>query len=99
MWAAGLQVKQVWSISTETPGAGLRVGNYVQATYNLVLRKRPKTAPMGFAEMVIPQTISRVKEVITHMRESQMQAGNLSCGYTDNSPAPSHHPSASNCRS
>lgn len=83
MWAAGLQVKQVWSVSTETPGAGMRTGNYVQATYNMVLRKRPKTAPMGFAEMVIPQIISRVKEVITHMRESQVQAGNLSCGYTD----------------
>jgi adenine-specific DNA methylase len=83
MWAAGLQVKQVWSISTETPGVGIRVGNYVQATYNMVLRKRPKTAPMGFAEMVIPQINSRVKEVITHMRESQVQAGNLSCGYTD----------------
>jgi hypothetical protein len=76
-------VKQVWSIATETPGAGIRVGNYVQATYNMVLRKRPKTAPMGFAEMVIPQINSRVKEVITHMRESQVQAGNLSCGYTD----------------
>jgi adenine-specific DNA methylase len=83
MWTAGLQVKQVWSIATETPGAGIRVGNYVQATYNMVLRKRPKTAPMGFAEMVIPQINSRVKEVITHMRESQVQAGNLSCGYTD----------------
>jgi adenine-specific DNA methylase len=83
MWSAGLQVKQVWSIATETPGAGIRVGNYVQATYNMVLRKRPKTAPMGFAEMVIPQINSRVKEVITHMRESQVQAGNLSCGYTD----------------
>jgi adenine-specific DNA methylase len=83
MWSAGLQVKQVWSIATETPGAGIRVGNYVQATYNMVLRKRPKSAPMGFAEMIIPQINSRVKEVITHMRESQVQAGNLSCGYTD----------------
>ena len=83
MWAAGLQVKQVWSISTETPGAGIRIGNYVQATYNMVLRKRPKTAPMGFAEMIIPQINSRVKEVITHMRDSQVQAENLSCGYTD----------------
>jgi adenine-specific DNA methylase len=83
MWAAGLQVKQVWSVATETPGAGIRVGNYVQATYNMVLRKRPKTAPMGFAEMVIPQIKERVTNVITHMRESQMQAGNLSCGYTD----------------
>ncbi len=83
MWAAGLQVKQVWSVATETPGAGIRVGNYVQATYNMVLRKRPASAPMGFAEMLIPQINSRVKEVITHMRESQVQAGNLSCGYTD----------------
>ncbi len=83
MWAAGLQVKQVWSILTETPGAGMRIGNYVQATYNMVLRKRPKTAPMGFAEMIIPQINARVKEAITHMRESQVQAGNLSCGYTD----------------
>ena len=83
MWAAGLQVKQVWSIATETPGAGIRVGNYVQATYNMVLRKRPKNAPMGFAEMIIPQINSRVNKVIKHMRQSQMQAGNLSCGYTD----------------
>lgn len=83
MWAAGLQVKQVWSITTETKAGAIKKGNFVQATYNMVLRKRPKTAPMGFAEMVIPQIISRVKEVITHMRESQVQAGNLSCGYTD----------------
>lgn len=83
MWAAGLQVKQVWSVSTETPGAGIRVGNYVQATYNMVLRKRPMNAPMGFVDLVIPQINSRVKEVITHMRDSQMQSGNLSCGYTD----------------
>ncbi len=69
MWSAGLQVKQVWSVLTETPGAGMRVGNYVQATYNMVLRKRPKTAPMGFADMVIPQIKERVTDVITHMRE------------------------------
>jgi hypothetical protein len=83
MWAAGLQVKQVWSVLTETPGAGMRVGNYVQATYNMVLRKRPKDAPMGFVDLVIPQINNRVREVITHMRDSQVQAGNLSCGYTD----------------
>jgi hypothetical protein len=83
MWAAGLQVKQVWSVATETGASAIKKGNYVQATYNMVLRKRPKTAPMGFAEMVIPQINSRVKDVITHMRESQVQAGNLSCGYTD----------------
>jgi putative DNA methylase len=38
---------------------------------------------MGFVDLVIPQINSRVKEVITHMRDSQVQAGNLSCGYTD----------------
>ena len=83
MWAAGLQVKQVWSVTTEAQAGAIKKGIYVQATYNMVLRKRPKTAQMGFAEMVIPQINNRVKEVITHMRESQVQAGNLSCGYTD----------------
>ena len=83
MWSAGLQVKQVWSVLTETPGAGMRVGNYVQATYNMVLRKRPADAPMGFPEITIPQIKARVKDVITHMRDSQIAAGNLSCGYTD----------------
>jgi hypothetical protein len=61
----------------------IKKGNFVQATYNMVLRKRPKNAPMGFAEMIIPQINNRVKDAITHMRESQVQAGNLSCGYTD----------------
>ena len=83
MWSAGLQVKQVWSIATETPGAGIRVGNYVQATYNMVLRKRPHDAPMGFVDLVIPQIKTRVEEAIRHMRDSQLQAGGLSCGYTD----------------
>lgn len=83
MWSAGLQVKQVWSIATETPGAGIRVGNYVQATYNMVLRKRPEDAPMGFVDLVIPQIKTRVEEVIRHMRDSQIQSGGLNCGYTD----------------
>lgn len=83
MWQAGLQVKQVWSIATETGAGAIKKGNYVQATYNMVLRKRPKNAPMGFVDLVIPQINSRVKDVITHMRDSQVQAGNLSCGYTD----------------
>jgi putative DNA methylase len=83
MWSAGLQVKQVWSIATETPGAGIRVGNYVQATYNMVLRKRPSDAPMGFVDLVIPQIKVRVEEVIRHMRDSQVQSGGLNCGYTD----------------
>lgn len=82
MWAAGLQVKQVWSIATETPGVGIRQGNFIQATYNMVLRKRASTK-MGFVDFITPQVNKRVKEVITRMRESQIESDLTSCGYTD----------------
>lgn len=39
LWAAGLRVTAAWTIGTETK-AGLKSGNYVQGTANLVLRKR-----------------------------------------------------------
>ena len=82
MWSAGLQVKQVWSVATETPGVGTRTGNYVQATYNMVLRKRTGDK-VGFVDFITPQVNKRVKEVITRMRESQIEAGLARCGYTD----------------
>lgn len=82
MWAAGLQVKQVWSVSTETAGLGVRSGNYVQSTYNMVLRKRTGSQ-MGFVDFITPQVNKRVKEVITRMRESQIESGLARCGYTD----------------
>lgn len=82
MWAAGLQVKQVWSISTETSGAGIRQGNFVQSTYNMVLRKRT-TSKMGFVDFITPQVNKRVREVITRMRESQIAGDLARCGYTD----------------
>ncbi|MDR5794499.1 DUF1156 domain-containing protein [Caballeronia sp. LZ008] len=82
MWSAGLQVKQVWSVATETAGLGVRSGNYVQATYNMVLRKR-KSNKVGFVDFITPQVNKRVKEVITRMRESQIDAGLPHCGYTD----------------
>ncbi len=82
MWAAGLQVKQVWSVATETPGVGVRTGNYVQATYNMVLRKRTGDK-VGFVDFLMPTVTKRVKEVITNMRESQVEAGLARCGYTD----------------
>lgn len=82
MWAAGLQVKQVWSIPTETPGTGIRTGNYVQATYNMVLRKRTGSK-MGFVDFITPQVNKRVQEVITRMRQSQIEGGMARCGYTD----------------
>jgi hypothetical protein len=82
IWAAGLQVKQVWSIATETPGAGIRKGNYVQATYNMVLRKRAG-GKVGFIDFITPQVNERVREVITRMRESQVEGTMARCGYTD----------------
>lgn len=82
MWSAGLQVKQVWSIATETAGVGVRSGNYVQATYNMVLRKRTSDK-VGFVDFITPQVNKRVTEVITRMRESQIEAGLARCGYTD----------------
>jgi len=82
MWAAGLQVKQVWSVATETPGAGIRMGNYVQSTYNMVLRKRTGNK-VGFVDFITPQVNKRVKDVITRMRESQIETGLARCGYTD----------------
>ena len=82
MWAAGLQVKQVWSVTTETAGLGTRTGNYVQATYNMVLRKRTGDKT-GFTDFITPQVNKRVKEVITRMRESQIEGGMARCGYTD----------------
>ena len=81
MWSAGLQIKQVWSVSTETQ-AGIKAGNYVQATYNMVLRKRTGDK-VGFVDFITPQVNKRVKEVITRMRESQIDTGLARCGYTD----------------
>lgn len=81
MWAAGLQVKQVWSIATETQ-AGVKKGNYVQATYNMVLRKRTSTK-VGFTDFITPQVNKRTREVITRMRESQIEGDLARCGYTD----------------
>ena len=82
MWAAGLQIKQVWSVATETPGAGIRTGNYVQATYNMVLRKRTGNKT-GFIDFITPQVNKRVREVITFMRQSQIKGDFSRCGYTD----------------
>ena len=82
MWAAGLQVKQVWSVATETPGAGIRKGNYVQATYNMVLRKRTGDK-LGYKEFIIPPLKKRVETEIARMRASQVEGGLIRCGYTD----------------
>lgn len=82
MWSAGLQVRQVWSVATETAGLGTRSGNYVQSTYNMILRKRTGSK-VGFIDFITPQVNKRVKEVITRMRESQVASSLARCGYTD----------------
>jgi hypothetical protein len=43
----------------------------VQATYNMVLRKRTGNK-MGFVDFITPQVNKRVQEVITRMRKSQI---------------------------
>jgi len=40
LWASGLHVVSAWTIATETDASGLKSGNYVQGTVNLVLRNR-----------------------------------------------------------
>ena len=82
LWSVGLQVKQVWSIVTETAGLGIRTGNFVQATYCMVLRKRTGDA-VGFIDFITPMVRKRVKETIVRMRESQIEGGLADCGYTD----------------
>ena len=81
MWSAGLQVKQVWSIATETQ-AGIKSGNYVQSTYNMVLKKRTGNK-VGYVDFITPQVNKRVQEAITRMRDSQIETGLARCGYTD----------------
>ena len=40
LWASGLHVVAAWTIATETDASGLKSGNYVQGTVNLILRRR-----------------------------------------------------------
>lgn len=40
LWASGLHVTAAWCIQTEREAAGVRVGNYVQGTVLMILRKR-----------------------------------------------------------
>ena len=82
LWSAGLQIKQVWSVATETAGVGLRTGNYVQATYCMVLRKRISNE-IGFIDFITPKVNRQVQKTITLMRDSQIEGELAECGYTD----------------
>jgi putative DNA methylase len=48
----------------------------------MVLRKRTG-AKVGFVDFITPAVNKRVKDVITRMRESQIESGLARCGYTD----------------
>lgn len=67
LWAAGLQVTSAWCISTETT-SGLKVGNYVQGTVLLVLRKQT-SEDVAFLDEIYPEVEEEVKKQLHSMLE------------------------------
>jgi adenine-specific DNA methylase len=67
LWAAGLQVTSAWCISTETT-SGLKVGNYVQGTVLLVLRKQTSN-DVAFLDEIYPEVEEEVKKQLESMLE------------------------------
>lgn len=67
LWAAGLKATAAWTISTESDAGGFKVGNYVQGTVCLVLRKRSANEP-GFLDEVYPLVEDEVKRQIESMQ-------------------------------
>ncbi|MDP2215780.1 MAG: DUF1156 domain-containing protein [Methanolobus sp.] len=67
LWAAGLQVTAAWCISTET-SSGLKVGNYVQGTVLLVLRKQI-SEDVAFLDEIYPEVEKEVKTQLDSMLE------------------------------
>jgi putative DNA methylase len=66
LWASGLQVTAAWTISTETISGGLKQGNYVQGTVNLVLRKR-KGQHSAWLDEIYPLIEDEVKRQLDSM--------------------------------
>ena len=66
LWASGLQVTAAWTISTETSSGGLKTGNYVQGTVNLVLRKRAEQRSAWLGE-IYPLIEDEVKQQLDSM--------------------------------
>lgn len=66
LWAAGLKVTTAWTISTETAVGGIKKGNYVQGTVNLVLRKR-KDARSAWLDEIYPLIEDEVKRQLDSM--------------------------------
>jgi adenine-specific DNA methylase len=65
LWAAGLRVTAAWTIATEI-STSLKVGNYVQGTVLLVLRKRTETEPV-FLDEVSHQVEAEVRRQLDSM--------------------------------
>lgn len=66
LWASGLKVTAAWTISTETAAGGIKKGNYVQGTVNLVLRKRTEERSAWLDE-IYPLIEDEVKRQLDSM--------------------------------
>lgn len=66
LWAAGLQVSAAWTIATET-NPGLKQGNYVQGTVNLILRKRQGSERGEMAD-IFPDVQAEVRQQVRSMQ-------------------------------
>lgn len=66
LWASGLKVTAAWTISTETATGGIKKGNYVQGTVNLVLRKRTEDRSAWLDE-IYPLIEDEVKRQLDSM--------------------------------
>ena len=66
LWASGLKVTAAWTISTETATGGIKKGNYVQGTVNLVLRKRSDQRSAWLDE-IYPLIEDEVKQQLDSM--------------------------------
>ncbi len=66
LWASSLRVAAAWTISTETPTGGVKKGNYVQGTVNLVLRKRTEHRSAWLDE-IYPLIEDEVKQQLDSM--------------------------------
>ena len=67
LWAAGLRVTSAWCIATETDTV-LKVGNYVQGTVLLVLRKQASQEP-AFLDEVQLEIEAEVRRQLDTMRD------------------------------
>jgi putative DNA methylase len=66
LWAAGLAVSAAWTVATETASGGIKKGNYVQGTVNLVLRKRTGDES-AFLDEIYPLIEDEVKRQLDSM--------------------------------